>query len=78
MIVTDIAMAGMDGIEATVLIRRHNPDARIVFVTVHAESMLIEPRGWRLERWDTSSKTQQATTLWSHRAALNGQHPCQS
>ena len=41
-IVTDIAMSGMDGIEAAVLIRRHDPNARIVFVTVHAESMLIE------------------------------------
>ena len=42
MIVTDIAMPGMDGIEAAVLIRRHDPNARIVFVTVHAESMYIE------------------------------------
>jgi DNA-binding NarL/FixJ family response regulator len=41
-IVTDIAMPGMDGIEATIMIRRHDPNARIVFVTVHAESMLIE------------------------------------
>jgi DNA-binding NarL/FixJ family response regulator len=41
-IVTDIAMAGMDGIVAAELIRRHDPDARIVFVTVHAEPMLIE------------------------------------
>ncbi len=41
-IVTDIAMPGMDGIEAAVLIRRHDPNARIVFVTVHAESMYIE------------------------------------
>ena len=41
-IVTDIAMPGMDGIEAAVLIRRHDPGARIVFVTVHAESMLID------------------------------------
>ena len=24
------------------LIRRHNPNARIVFVTVHAESMFVE------------------------------------
>ena len=40
-IVTDIAMPGMDGIEAAVLIRHHDPNARIVFVTVHAESMLI-------------------------------------
>ena len=41
-IVTDIAMPGIDGIEAAVLIRRHNPNARIVFVTVHAESMFVE------------------------------------
>jgi len=41
-IVTDISMPGMDGIEATVLMRRHDPNVRIVFVTVHAESMLIE------------------------------------
>ena len=41
-IVTDIAMAGIDGIAAAVLIRRHDPNARIVFVTVHAESMLVE------------------------------------
>ena len=41
-IVTDIAMPGIDGIAAAVLIRRHDPTARIVFVTVHAESMLIE------------------------------------
>ena len=41
-IVTDIAMPGLDGIEAVVLIRRHDPNVRIVFVTVHAELMLIE------------------------------------
>ena len=41
-IVTDIAMPGVDGIEAVTLIRRHNPDARIVFVTVHVESMFVE------------------------------------
>ena len=41
-IVTDIAMAGIDGIAAAGLIRRHDPNARIVFVTVHAESMFVE------------------------------------
>ena len=41
-IVTDIAMPGIDGIAAAVLIRRHDPNARIVFVTVHAESMFVE------------------------------------
>ena len=41
-IVTDIAMPGVDGIEAVILIRRHNSNARIVIVTVHAELMLVE------------------------------------
>ena len=41
-IVTDIAMPGIDGIAAVVRIRRHDPDDRIVLVTVHAESMLVE------------------------------------
>ena len=41
-IVTDIAMPGIDGIAAAALIRRHDPAARIVLVTVHAEWMLVE------------------------------------
>jgi DNA-binding NarL/FixJ family response regulator len=41
-IVTDIAMPGSDGIEAVTRIRRNDPDARIVLVTVHAEWMLVE------------------------------------
>lgn len=41
-IVADIEMPGVDGIAATALIRRHDPDARIVLVTVHSESMLVE------------------------------------
>ena len=41
-IVADIAMPGVDGIAATTLIRRHDPNARIVLVTVHAESMLVD------------------------------------
>jgi DNA-binding NarL/FixJ family response regulator len=41
-IVADIEMPGVDGIAATTLIRRHAPDARIVLVTVPAESMLVE------------------------------------
>jgi DNA-binding NarL/FixJ family response regulator len=40
-IVTDIAMPGIDGIAAAVLIRRRDPNARIVFVTVHAEAMFL-------------------------------------
>jgi DNA-binding NarL/FixJ family response regulator len=41
-IVADIDMPGVDGIEATTLIRLRDPDARIVLVTVHGESMLVE------------------------------------
>jgi DNA-binding NarL/FixJ family response regulator len=41
-IVADIAMPGVDGIAATALIRRHDPDARIVLVTVNGEPMLVE------------------------------------
>jgi DNA-binding NarL/FixJ family response regulator len=41
-IVTDISMPGLDGIEASIFIRRHNPDARIVLVTAHAEPILVE------------------------------------
>ena len=41
-IVADIDMPGVDGIAATTLIRHHDPDARIVLVTVHAESMLVD------------------------------------
>jgi DNA-binding NarL/FixJ family response regulator len=41
-IVTDVAMPGVDGIEAVTRIRLNNPNARIVLVTVHAERMLVE------------------------------------
>jgi DNA-binding NarL/FixJ family response regulator len=41
-IVTDISMPGLDGIEASALIRRSDPKARIVFVTVHAEPVLVQ------------------------------------
>jgi len=41
-IVPAIDMAGVDGIAATTLIRHRDPNARIVLVTVHGESMLVE------------------------------------
>ncbi len=41
-IVTDISMPGMDGIAAARAILSRNPAARIVFVTAHAEEMLME------------------------------------
>ena len=40
-IVADISMPGLDGIEASVQIRRRDPDARIVLVTVHSETVLV-------------------------------------
>jgi DNA-binding NarL/FixJ family response regulator len=40
--VADIAMPRIDGIAAAALIRRNDPDARIVLVTVHSEPMLVE------------------------------------
>jgi DNA-binding NarL/FixJ family response regulator len=38
----DISMPGLDGIDATTLIRQRHPDARIVLVTVHAEPVLMD------------------------------------
>jgi len=40
-IVADISMPLLDGIEAAVLIRRSDPEARIVLVTVHEERILV-------------------------------------
>ena len=41
-IITDISMPGLDGIDAAALIRRDNPSARVVFVTVHCETALVD------------------------------------
>jgi DNA-binding NarL/FixJ family response regulator len=53
-IVADIDMPGVDGIAATTLIRRHDSNARIVLVTVHSESMLVEAglAAGALARWE--------------------------
>ena len=40
-IVTDIRMPGLNGIEACALILRDHPKARVIFVTVHAEPTLV-------------------------------------
>jgi DNA-binding NarL/FixJ family response regulator len=40
-IVTDISMPVLDGIEATRRILGMNPSARVVFVTVHADPLLV-------------------------------------
>jgi DNA-binding NarL/FixJ family response regulator len=41
-VVTDIEMPGLDGIEAAFLIHERQPDIRIVLVTVHSDPTLIE------------------------------------
>ena len=41
-IVSDISMPGLDGIAAATVILRKNPAARIVFVTVHSDPILVE------------------------------------
>ena len=41
-IVTDISMPGLDGIAATRLILRWDPAARVIFVTVHEDPVLVE------------------------------------
>ena len=41
-IVTDIAMPGMDGITAAAAIRCMNPSARIVLITVYSDTSLLE------------------------------------
>jgi DNA-binding NarL/FixJ family response regulator len=40
-IVTDISMPDVDGLAAAAEILRHNPDARIVLVTVHGDHGLV-------------------------------------
>ena len=41
-IVSDISMPGLDGIEAAVLILSNDPKTRVVLVTVCAEPVLVE------------------------------------
>jgi len=40
-IVTDITMPGLDGLEAAEIILRGNPAARIVFVTVNSDPLVV-------------------------------------
>jgi DNA-binding NarL/FixJ family response regulator len=41
-IVTDVAMPGLDGIAAVSEILRRNPAARVVFVTVHGDAEMVK------------------------------------
>lgn len=40
-IVTDISLPGMDGMEAAEILCRERPELRIVFITVHADASLV-------------------------------------
>ena len=40
-IVTDIGMPGLDGIEAAREVLRRHPDTRVVFVTVHTDPAIV-------------------------------------
>lgn len=41
-IVTDISMPKLDGIDAAAMILRNDPTARIVLVTVHSQSVMVQ------------------------------------
>ena len=40
-IVSDVSMPGLDGIDAATLILRRNPAARVVFVSVHGDPFMV-------------------------------------
>lgn len=72
-IVTDITMPLLDGIEAAREILCRNPSARIVFVTVHADPLMMR-RGWAVGGLayvpKVSAGEQLVPALW---AALGGE-----
>jgi DNA-binding NarL/FixJ family response regulator len=41
-VVTDISMPGMNGIEALVRLKRARPDAKVILLTMHAEAELVD------------------------------------
>ena len=55
-IVSDISMPGLDGLAAARIILERQPNARIVFVTVHDDRAMAQ-RALRLGAWATSSRT---------------------
>jgi len=40
-VVTDISMPGVNGIEALARLKRAHPDARVILLTMHAEAELV-------------------------------------
>ena len=79
-IVTDISMPFLDGIEAAREILCRNPSARVVFVTVHTDDLVIQ-RGWAVGGLGYVAKVSAGEELvpavW---AALRGErrYPCNS
>ena len=79
-IVTDISMPFLDGIEAAREIIGRNPSARVVFVTVHADELVMQ-RGWAVGGLGYVAKVsageQLVPAVW---AALRGErwYPCDS
>ena len=73
-IVTDIAMPGLDGIAAAGEILRRNPKARIVFVTVHHDSEMAQ-RGFAMGALGYVVKVSAGDELVpAIQAALHGKH----
>lgn len=79
-IVTDISMPFLDGIEAAREILCRNPSARVVFVTVHTDDLVMQ-RGWAVGGLGYVAKVaageQLVPAVW---AALRGErwYPCDS
>ena len=79
-IVTDISMPFLDGIEAAREILCRNPSARVVFVTVHTDALVMQ-RGWAVGGLGYVAKVSAGEELvpavW---AALRGErwYPCNS
>ena len=79
-IVTDISMPFLDGIEAAREILCRNPSARVVFVTVHTDDLVMQ-RGWAVGGLGYVAKVaageQLVPAVW---AALRGErwYPCGS
>jgi DNA-binding NarL/FixJ family response regulator len=73
-IVTDIAMPGLNGMTAAADILRSNPDARIVFVSAHNDPVLVK-KGLATGAFAYVSKLRAGEDLVpAIHAALRGEH----